>query len=73
MLYMLILIGHTMPVVDIYDKADLRQDASCWYKWKSLFESQCKLLIYMLQLIWDRTEFVDIYDLRHYVSCWYIW
>ena len=56
------LVWDTMQVVDIYDKTYLRLDASCWYIWSRLFETQCKLLIYMETLISDLIKIIDIDD-----------
>ena len=65
-----------MQVVDIYDKAYLRDDPSCWYIGRSLFVTICKFLTYMRALIWDSMQVNDIYDKAYlvlYASCWYIW
>ena len=60
-----------MQVVDIYDQAYLGHDATCWYIRSSLFETQYKLLSYMIKLIWNAMQVVGIYHkayLRHNAS-----
>ena len=62
-----------MQVVDIYDQANLRHDASCWSIRWSLFERPGKLLIYMIKPLWVSLEIVNIYDkayLRYDASFW---
>ena len=73
---MIKLISDTMQVLDRYHKAYFRHDASCWCIWKSLFDTECKLFLYMIKVIWDSMQVVDVYDqayFRQNASCWCIW
>ena len=73
---MIELVWDTMQVVDSYYKAYLRHDASCWSIWQRLFETPCKLLIYMKKVISDSMQVLDIYDqdfLGKNAISWDIW
>ena len=66
----------SMQVVDIYEKADFRHNASFWYRWKSEFGHDDKLFIYMIKLIRDKILVVGRYDQAYLTndgSSWYRW